>query len=704
MIQLEHIEAIEKRLWSAADTMRANSNYASNEYFLPVMGLVFLRHAYSRYLAVKDGIEANLPTRGGKTRALTKEDFSQQSAIFLRPDAQFDYLVALPDSEDRAKAIIKAMESIENDYDNLRGVLPKSEYQELDNDVLGQLLRTLNPDELKKVSGDVFGRIYEYFLTQFADQKAHDSGEFFTPVSLVSLIAHVLDPENGTVLDPACGSGGMFVQSARIVEEHGQNPTDRLTFRGLEKNATTIRLAKMNLAVHGLEGDIRKAITYYEDPHELVGKADFVMANPPFNVDEIDADKVKTDPRLPFGLPGVNKKDKVSNGNYVWISYFYSYLNEKGRGGFVMSSQASSAGSGEAKVRQKLVETGDVDVMVAIRSNFFYTRTVPCELWFLNRDKPDEHRDKVLMIDARNIYRKVTRKIYDFSPEQQQNLLAIIWLYRGQTEKYLDLVSGYCLRTLDECAGCFDIEDENSETIHPLPDFTTALDALTDAMQPFLDTLGDDSAHSEVQKELAKALPVFNTDVEEFRQSISEQEAAWEQQKTTNGDLKQAVDRLAPLADSSRDLIKQTDLLYKLTSRLIETCENECSAKANDAWVGKDVTRTRKAADEARQRAVEQIRQVRDFWRQAHWLTERFPEAELCDVEGLVKLVDRTEIEANDWSLTPGRYVGVAPEEEDDDFDFEEALRDIHVELEDLNNEAVKLAATIKKNLEELGI
>ena len=302
MTQLEHIEAIEKRLWGAADTLRAISNYASNEYFLPVMGLVFLRHAYSRYLAVKDGIEANLPTRGGKTRALTKEDFSQQSAIFLQPKAQFDCLVAMPDSEDRAKAIIEAMDSIEADYDNLRGVLPKSEYQELDNDVLGQLLRTLNPDELKKVKGDVFGRIYEYFLTQFADQKAHDGGEFFTPISLVSLIAHVLDPEGGTVLDPACGSGGMFVQSAHIVEEHGQSPTDRLTFRGLEKNATTIRLAKMNLAVHGLEGDIQKAITYYEDPHELVGKADFVMANPPFNVDEIDADKVKSDPRLPFGL------------------------------------------------------------------------------------------------------------------------------------------------------------------------------------------------------------------------------------------------------------------------------------------------------------------------------------------------------------------------------------------------------------------
>jgi len=436
MPQLEHIEAIEKRLWTAADTLRANSNYASNEYFLPVMGLVFLRHAYSRYLAVKDDIEAGLPSRGGMKPALKKADFSGKSAIFLQPKAQFDSLVALTDSDDRARAIIEAMESIESDYDSLRGVLPKSEYQELDNAVLGQLLRTLNPDELRKVSGDVFGRIYEYFLTRFADQKAHDDGDFFTPISLVSLIAHVLEPDSGTVLDPACGSGGMFVQSARVVEQSHKNPTEKLTFYGLEKNATTIRLAKMNLAVHGLEGDIQRAISYYEDPHELLGKAGYVMANPPFNVDEIDADKVKNDPRLPFGLPGVNKKGKVSNGNYIWISYFYSYLNEQGWAGFVMSSQASSAGRDEAKVRQKLIETGDVDIMIAIRSNFFYTRTVPCELWFLNRNKPAEHRDKVLMLDARNVYRKVTRKIYDFSPEQEQNLLAIVWLYRGETGRY----------------------------------------------------------------------------------------------------------------------------------------------------------------------------------------------------------------------------------------------------------------------------
>lgn len=705
MAQLEHIEAIEKRLWNAADTLRANSNYASNEYFLPVMGLVFLRHAYSRFLSVKTRIEPTLPSRGGKTRALTKEDFSQQSAIFLRPEAQFDYLVALPDSADRAKAIIEAMESIEADYDNLRGVLPKTEYQELDNQVLGQLLRTLNPEELKKVSGDVFGRIYEYFLTQFADQKAHDGGEFFTPISLVSLIAHVLDPEGGTVLDPACGSGGMFVQSARIVEEHGQSPTERLTFRGLEKNATTIRLAKMNLAVHGLEGDIQKAITYYEDPHELVGKTDYVMANPPFNVDEIDADKVKSDPRLPFGLPGVNKKEKVSNGNYVWISYFYSYLNEQGRAGFVMSSQASSAGRDEAKVRQKLVETGDVDLMIAIRSNFFYTRTVPCELWFLNRAKPEEHRDKVLMIDARNIYRKVTRKIYDFSPEQEKNILAIVWLYRGENHKFLETVAQHLDRAVLSGIACFMYEDE-SLTCEPLPNFLTAQDRLHGLIWPFFKSLGEESPHEGLIGEYLETRENVRGGIASFDLSRSDAMKHWNQTDAeTMAALMDFQDHFAaPLAEQSRDLIKELDLLYKLACRIIETCENGCDARNSGVWAYREITRARKEMDEARQFAVEQLKMVRYFWKQGHWLTERFPKAKLRDVEGLVKLVDRKEIESNDWSLTPGRYVGVAPEEDDEDFDFEEALREIHVELEDLNAEAVTLAATIKRNFEELGV
>ena len=701
---MEHIEAIERRLWSAADTLRANSNYASNEYFLPVMGLVFLRHAYSRYLAVKPVIEANLPTRAGRTRRLTKEDFSQKNAIFLRPEAQFDHLVRLPDGADRARAIIRAMESIEEDYESLREMLPKNEYRELSNDVLGQLLRKLNPEELKQVSGDVFGRIYEYFLTQFADQKAHDGGEFFTPVSIVSLLAHVLDPDRGTVLDPACGSGGMFVQSARTVEEHGRSPTRRLTFRGLEKNATTIRLAKMNLAVHGLEGDIRQAITYYEDPHELVGKADYVMANPPFNVDEIDAEKIRNEPRLPFGLPGVNRQGRVSNGNYVWISYFHSYLNERGRAGFVMSSQASSAGRTERMVRRKLIETGDVDLMIAIRSNFFYTRTVPCELWFLNRNKPENDRDKVLMLDARNVYRQVTRKICDFSPEQHRNLLAIVWLYRGETERFVDLVSDYLWSVVDEGNACFRSGTEDGPDLRPIPDYLDALSALQKAVRPFLDSLPSEGPPSDAVGRFERAKEAFTDQVGQLDTEIGRAEPRWPSAldgTTSPGTLTEAY---RPLAESSHARAKEADSLHRLALRLVATCEKEWNAKSDENWSTRDVNRSRKAVDHARARAIAQLQLVHYYWRQADWLTSRFPDARLRDVQGLVKVVDRTEIEANDWSLTPGRYVGVAPEAEDEDFDFVAALREIHQELEELHATSAALGTTIMGNLEALGI
>ena len=302
------------------------------------------------------------------------------------------------------------------------------------------------------------------------------------------------------------------------------------------------------------------------------------------------------------------------------------------------------------------------------------------------------------MIDARNVYRKVTRKIYDFSPEQEKNILAIVWLYRGQVEKYLDLVADYCHRMLNEGEGCFTSHDDDGKKIKPLPSFMNSISALKVALQPFLRTLSTEDSHMETLTEIKEAIPELESDVETFQKTISEQQNVWKDQKKSNGELKKAVDRLTPVAEASRELVKQIDLIYKLACRLIETCENDCGSR------NRDITRARKSADEARQIALEQLKQVRYFWKQAHWLTERFPEAKLCDVEGLVKLVDKTEIEVNDWSLTPGRYVGVAPEEEDEDFDFEETLREIHVELEDLNNEAVKLAAIIKKNFEELGI
>ena len=713
MAQLENIEAIEKRLWKSADTLRANSELASNEYFLPVMGLIFLRHAYSRYLSIKDEIVATLPSRGGKTRELTKEDFSKKSAIYLKPEAQFDYLIALTDADNRAEAIIHAMESIEADYTNLRNQLPKQEYNNIPNDVLGMLLRTLNPEELKKATGDIFGRIYEYFLTQFADQGAHDGGEFFTPVSLVQLLVNVIEPDHGKIFDPACGSGGMFVQSTHFMERHAQDPHE-LTFYGHEKNRVTTRLAKMNLAVHGLEGNVEggeAAITYYNDPHEgLFGTVDYVMANPPFNVDEVDADKIKGDKRrLPFGLPGVNKNKKVSNANYLWIQYFYSYLNDTGRAGFVMSSQASSAGRDEAKVREQLVKTGHVDIMVDIRGNFFYTRTVPCQLWFLNKNKPAHLKDKVLMLDARNIYRKVTRKIYDFSPEQQQNLTAIVWLYRGEGERFVELVQQYIDKSIFEARYC-----EYSEELkcNPVPDFIEQLTKLSQAFQPFMEKLEQDNTSIEPYVDFLNAKGSVEEGWLAFKVLTNDLQKWWnEYEYNDTASLLNFIDndaRLKDLAEQSRNLIKEIDLAYKLATRVIEFAEVN-DAKDSELWDStllnsRGRNNLKKAADEARKLAVEQLKQVRYFYKQAHWLLSRFPEGKLRDVEGLVKLVDIKDIEAADWSLTPGRYVGVAPEEVDEDFDFEEALRDIHVELQGLNAEAIELAEKIARNFEELGV
>ncbi|QGZ96628.1 class I SAM-dependent DNA methyltransferase [Terricaulis silvestris] len=677
---MDDIGEIEKRLWSSADNLRANSNFASNEYFLPVMGLIFLRHAYSRFLKVRAEIEPALPKRAGQTRALTKEDFSGRGAIYLQPTAQFDHLAALPDSADRAKAIIAAMESIEGDYDSLAGTLPKSEYTELDNDVLGNLLRVFNDPALQKANGDVFGRIYEYFLTQFADLKAHDGGEFFTPVSLVQLIVNVIEPEHGKVLDPACGSGGMFVQSAHFIESLKKDPTKSVTFYGMEKNPTTIRLAKMNLAVHGLEGRISKAISYYEDSHELVGKADFVMANPPFNVDEIDADKIRRDPRLPYGLPGVNNKGKVSNGNYVWISYFDAYLSGKGRAGFVMSSQASSASGQEATVRRDLIKSGHVDAMVSIRGNFFYTRSVPCELWFLNKDRPKAHADKILMLDARGVYRKVTRRIFDFSPEQLANLTAIVWLYRGQSDRFLALVTNH-LQTATEAGRA---------ALEPLDNFLKSLAGV----EKTIASVGNGKKPAALT-EIASLAKKLRKEAGDFRDATTAVESNWAKAKRDNKTLHVSAESIATYAERGHVLAKDIDHVTKMLSRLTD------SAEPNGKGT-RDAKQVIKALEEMRGLAADALNRVRHFARHAHWLQLRFPEAKLRDVDGLVKLVDFKILDANDWSLSPGRYVGVAPQEIDEDFDFDETMREIHSELEELNAESVELASQIASNLELL--
>jgi type I restriction enzyme M protein len=590
------------------------------------------------------------------------------------------------------------MEAIEAAFPPLAGQLPK-EYARFEPAVLGRMMDVFDAEGLRAVSGDAFGRVYEYFLAEFSKQGAHDNGEFFTPPSIVQTIVNVIEPDHGVILDPACGSGGMFVQSSHFIEDAGQDTMKRVTFYGHEKNETTARLAQINLAVHGLEGKIKagnEAITYYRDPHELAGKCDFVMANPPFNVDEVDAGEIKGDTRLPFGLPGVNKGKKVSNANYLWLSYFYSYLNETGRAGVVMSSQASSAGRDEALVRRKLVETGAVDVMIDIRGNFFYTRTVPCQLWFYDRAKEKDllRRDQVLMLDARQIFRKVSRAICDFSPEQQKNIAAIVWLYRGQHERFLKLVESYLAQAIED----------GRAAVALLEGFAAALGKLAGLIEPFARQKRKDDPLAGPWGELAAARTTLTEDIAGFDMEAAARAAGWKRVKRDNAGLSVARTALHPLADRCRDLTKAIDLAAKLIGRVIDVAVKELDARESGAWDNPAVTRARKALEAERAQAAEALRWPRYFVRQADWLAERFPDAKLRDVEGLVKLVDRASIAAHDWSLTPGRYVGVAPEAADEDFDFEEALRALHVDLAGLNEEAAALAARIARNFEELGV
>ena len=425
------------------------------------------------------------------------------------------------------------------------------------------------------------------------------------------------------------------------------------------------------------------------------------MANPPFNVDMVDAERIKDDRRLPFGLPGVNKTKKVSNGNYLWISYFHSYLNKSGRAGFVMSSQASSAGHGEAEVRRKMIETGDVDVMIAIRSNFFYTRTVPCELWFF--DKGKQSPDTVLMLDARNIYRKVTRKIYDFSPEHLANLTAIVWLYRGEQERFLGLIKNYFTSLCNEVGavpGEISVFDatlgdirkqltEFSETVATVKAITTA------QRQPLTDAL----------TELVEAATAYDSDrtglLADLTVYLSTCCANLPVDNTAQHEARRAFDSLA---ERIKGLIKQVDLLYKLAARSGQVAQELALDDTGKSYDRRAINKLLKQLDEERKQAVEQMKHAVYYHRQIHWLQERFPEAKMQAVPGLCKVVTRAEIEAADWSLTPGRYVGVAPAEVDDDFDFEQTLKDIHLELADLNREAVELAAKIQENFEELGV
>lgn len=431
--------ALEKRLWDAADQFRANSGLKPQEYSGPILGLIFLRFAEVRFAVQRTKLEVVGQSSRRGNQIEEPGAYHAEGILYLSPESRFDYLLTLPEAADIGTKVNTAMRDIEKYNPQLAGVLPKT-YNLFTSTLLKELLKKVS-EIPASTDYDAFGRVYEYFLGAFAMTEGQGGGEFYTPSSIVRLLTEVIEPFHGRILDPACGSGGMFVQSARFVAEHQKNPAAELAICGVEKTDETGRLARLNLAVHGLEGEIRhggNVNSYYDDPHNAVGQFDFVLANPPFNVNAVDkerlADMVGPGRRFPFGLP------KADNGNYLWIQLFYSSLNANGRAGFVMANSASDARSSEQELRQKMIEARAVDVMVAVGPNMFYTVVLPCTLWFLDKDKAKSPRsDTILFIDARHIYRQIDKAHRDWTSSQVGFIANLVRLYRGEE---LDLTHG----------------------------------------------------------------------------------------------------------------------------------------------------------------------------------------------------------------------------------------------------------------------
>lgn len=629
-----NIKSLENDLWESADALREGSKLSSQEYCMPVLGLIYLRYAFTRFKYVEAEILKDRPSRNGVKLPVESSDFKSKSAIFLPENARYDYLLNLPKDKNLGEAVDKAMEAIEKECPDLSGILPKNYQTIFKNDLLKDLLRLFNNDALNEIKDDVIGRIYEYFLNKFAKNIASDDGVFFTPKSLVRMIVNVIQPTHGKILDPACGSGGMFVSSGDFVNANGINASDKLTFFGQEKVEFNAKLCKMNMAVHGLNAKIisgDEANSFYNDYHKLEGKCDFVMANPPFNVNKVKYEAALNAGRLPFGLPGYNEKTKeIGNANYLWISYFYAYLNDTGRAGFVMASSATDSQHADRDIRQKLVETGDVDVILSVGNNFFYTLSLPCTLWFFDKGKKDELKNKVLFIDARNYFTIVDRNLNEWTKWQIKNLTSIVHLYRGETEKYKAVINDYC-NYFHDIANTF-IERKMKETLEACKnekDFT----AVHKAIQDEIENIKNEQKQHEI----------------EFDKKI------------------------------------------------------EAANKAGDKKTANQAKRDKKNVIQGLEDLLSDIEEVLDVANDALWLSEKFGEGKYADVAGLCKIATRAEIAEKNYSLTPGAYVGVAEVQEDDE-NFEDRMKEIHKELNTLQNESNDLMATINANLKELGL
>jgi len=648
----EELKRLETELWGAADNLRANSKLTAAEYKDPVLGLILLRYAQNKFEEAKKQIEKDLPInpRTKQKRELTKDDLLGAGAMYLQEKSQFDYLVNLPESQDIAEAVNNAMRLIETDYKDLEGILPKN-YQEFDADLLRSLIRVFNKDAVKNIGGDVFGRIYEFFLMKFSmsGAGAQEGGEFFTPPSLVQMIVNFIEPDHGIIHDPACGSGGMFVQTGHFIQSKtNKQVNEAITVYGTELKSNNVRLAKMNLAIHGIEGKIIEDNSFYSNPHELTGKCDFVMANPPFNVKQIDKGKdyVKEDPRLPFGVP------KNDNGNYMWIQYFNSYLNEKGRAGFVMASSATDAGNSEKLIRQQLIETENVDVIVSVGNNFFYTRSLPCHLWFLDKGKPTANKNKILMLDARNTYRVVNTTINDFSDGQLLNMTTIVQLYRG-----------------------------NAEAI------STAQAEHKKALNEQFETIN--KHYKILAKDLKEIAKEFKNDNLAIAESIEFNKFENPEQAKS---IFESFDKPAPKV---LDFIKELETeIAKITKQVSDKELDKKLATAKMKPFKDKLNKLNKTLKVYQSDTAEFIKESKQRISDWEKLLVWFPNNKYVDVEGLCKIVDKEEVEENDYSLTPGRYVGYSIQI-DEDFDYKARMKEIHSELSQLNTEAKDLMKQI---------
>ena len=631
----EQQKELEDNLWSAADKLRVDSGLKASQYSTPILGLIFLRFASIRYNKVKAEINKELEAQKKKRHQREIHEIAiEKCGFYLPPEAQYNYLLSLPEQKNIAKAIKHAMEEIESYKPELQGSLPKDEYFQLvskDDKSLPKTLLKIFADIPEDATGDVFGKVYEYFLSEFALSEGQGGGEFFTPTSVVKLMVEIIEPYKGTIFDPACGSAGMFVQSSQFVdrrrEELHDTDTKDLMVYGCERTPETVKLAKMNLAVNGLRGEIISANTYYEDPYESFGKFDYVMANPPFNVDDVNLDRVKPQPRFnKYGIPqnkskNVGKKkgkdiNTVPNANYLWISLFATSLKPKGRAALVMANSASDARHSEADIRQKLIEGGVIDIMLTLPKNMFYTVTLPATLWFFDKSKAGKE-PKVLFIDARNIFKQVTRALREFTDEHLQNIATIVRLYRGETKRLKELLNKYKQQAVNY--------EKQAKQLQ------SAINAAVKAVS----TLHDGCLNAEKKS------------------------------KQKNG-----TDKL---------LVAEYGKVIKEFNKALKDKE--------------ELERKQKVLDDKRKYYLAQI----------DWLNERFPNGIYEDVTGLCKVATLKEIEEQDWSLNPGRYVGVVIEEDGlTEEEFLNEMKERHDELKNLNRKALDTERQIQKNLESI--